>query len=142
MPMQTVVAIFTGREVIMNIEDVEIGCAAYFPKPQSFFKEIPSPFADNGVYVKVWRHNGLVVMASVAEYNNTEWLHISFSRKNRMPDYNDIQIVKRNFIGDDKKAIMVFPEWKNHVNICEHCLHLFYSADNPLPDFSGGTGSI
>ena len=87
----------------MNIQDVEIECAAYFPKPQSFFKEVPSPFVDNGVYVKVWRYNGLVVMASVARYDNTEWLHISFSRKNRMPDYKDIQLVKSNFIGADKK---------------------------------------
>ena len=23
-----------------------------------------------------------------------------------------------------------------------YCLHLFYSAENPLPDFTGGTGSI
>ena len=127
---------------VYDIRDVKIEDAAYFPKPQNFFKESASPFMDNGIYVKVWQYSGLIVMASVAEYDNTEWLHISFSRKNRMPDYKDIQLVKANFIGLDKKAIMVFPEQKNHVNICEHCLHLFYSADNPLPDFSGGTGSI
>lgn len=127
---------------VYDIRDVKIEDAAYFPKPQNFFKESASPFMDNGIYVKVWKYSGLIVMASVAEYDNTEWLHISFSRKNRMPDYKDIQLVKANFIGVDKKAIMVFPEQKNHVNICEHCLHLFYSADNPLPDFSSGTGSI
>ena len=126
----------------MNIQDVEIECAAYFPKLQIFLNEVPSLFVVIGVFFKFWRYNGVVVMASVARYDNTEWLHISFSRKNRMPDYKDIQLVKSNFIGADKKAIMVFPEQKNHVNICEYCLHLFYSADNPLPDFSGGTGSI
>ena len=126
----------------MEIKDVKIEDAAYFPRPQSFFREFIPPFIDNGIYVRVWRYNGLVVMASAAKYDNKEWLHVSFSRKNRMPDYKDIQLVKNNFIGADKKAIMVFPEQKNYVNICEYCLHLFYSADNPLPEFSDGTGSI
>ena len=126
---------------VYDIRDVKIEDAAYFPFPQNFFRPYVIPFTDDK-YVRVWRYKSLIVMASVAEYDNTEWLHISFSRKNRMPDYKDIQLVKSNFIGDDKKAIMVFPEQKNHVNICEYCLHLFYSADNPLPDFSGGTGSI
>ena len=39
-------------------------------------------------------------------------------------------------IGNDKKAIMVFPEEENYVNIHPNCLHLWYSAENPIPEFS------
>ena len=42
----------------------------------------------------------------------------------------------------DKKAVFVLPEKEKHVNIHNFCLHLFYSAANPLPDFTGGIGSI
>lgn len=42
----------------------------------------------------------------------------------------------------NKKAVFVLPEKEKHVNIHNYCLHLFYSAENPLPDFTGGVGSI
>jgi hypothetical protein len=52
-------------------------------------------------------------------------------------------MVKRDFIGDDAKAIMVFPEKKHHVNIHPFCLHLWVCMDdNPLPEFSRGLGTI
>ena len=62
--------------------------------------------------------------------------------KSRLPTYDEVARIKRDFIGDDKKAVFVLPEKKNHVNIHENCLHLFYSAENPLPEFSDGRGMI
>ena len=59
-----------------------------------------------------------------------------------MPTYADLQLVKSEFIGNDKKAIMVFPEEENYVNIHPNCLHLWYSAENPIPEFSEGKGTI
>jgi len=63
------------------------------------------------------------------------WLHISFSRQNRIPSYEELQLVKENFIGSDKKAIMVLPGREHYVNQHRYCLHLWYSKDNPIPDF-------
>ena len=85
--------------------------------------------------------NGLVIISSIAkEADGRQWLHVSFSRKNRMPEYKDIQTVKRDFIGEEYKAIMVFPEKKHYVNMHKYCLHLFscVSHDSPIPEFSKG----
>ncbi len=85
----------------------------------------------------------VVLQAKCYPYDDgKEWLHISVSRKSRLPTYEEMTRIKRDFIGDDKKAISVLPEKKYHVNIDKYCLHLFYSAENPLPEFSGGTGCI
>ena len=35
----------------------------------------------------------------------------------------------------DKKSIMVFPSEDHYVNLAKHCLHLWYSKSNPIPDF-------
>jgi hypothetical protein len=81
--------------------------------------------------------NGLLIIVSGEIHNNKKWLHVSFSRRSRIPEYRDIQQVKRDFIGDNKKAIMVFPEKKNYVNISRNCLHLFSCLDGEvLPEFS------
>lgn len=52
--------------------------------------------------------------------------------------------IKQKLIDEDEQAkeYFVLPEKEKHVNIHNYCLHLFYSAENPLPDFTGGTGSI
>lgn len=42
---------------------------------------------------------------------------------------------------EQAKEYFVLPEKEKHVNLHNYCLHLFYSAENPLPDFTGGTGS-
>lgn len=66
------------------------------------------------------------------------WWHVSVSHRHRVPTYNELAEVKRRFIGPDRKAVMVFAEEKNHVNIHLNCLHLWccLTAD-PLPEFSG-----
>lgn len=133
------------KKLLHNVEDIKIADAAYFPKPQAIYKELPVVFMgpDAADYMRAWTHNGLMIIASVGKYEDgLEWLHVSVSRKSRIPSYEDITRVKRDFIGEDRKAITVLPEKKYHVNLHENCLHLFYSADNPLPEFSAGLGTI
>ena len=84
----------------------------------------------------------MVIMSGQRE-DSKRWLHVSFSRPNRMPDYDDITMVKRAFIGDDVKAIMIFPERKYYVNLHPYCLHLWSCLDGDgLPEFSHGLGTI
>lgn len=80
---------------------------------------------------------GLFVISSEEIHDGQTWQHVSMSRQSRMPNYDDLTKVKRLFIGDDRKAIMVFPEADKHVNIHPFCLHLYscLTAD-PLPEFS------
>ena len=123
-------------------KDLKIEEAAFFPRPSAIFKERPEWEAETHGVGRAWVFNGLLVLASAGIMRDgREWLHVSFSRKSRLPSYDDLQLVKREFIGNDKKAIMVFPEQENYVNIHPNCLHLWYSAENPIPEFSVG-GSV
>lgn len=128
------------------VKDIKIKDAAFFPKPQAIYKALPIARAMGEAaaeYMAGWEFNGLLIMASAGEYDDgKEWLHVSVSRKSRLPTYEELTRIKRDFIGDDKKAVFVLPEKEKHVNIHNYCLHLFYSAANPLPDFTGGSGSI
>ena len=146
------------------MKDIKIKDAAYFPPPQAIYKALPIPrtmgeaaaeymagWTVNGLiilpsaseYMKAWTFNGLIILASAGEYDDgKEWLHVSVSRKRRLPTYEELTRIKRDFIGKDKKAVFVLPEKEKHVNIHNFCLHLVYSAANPLPDFTGGSGSI
>jgi hypothetical protein len=84
-----------------------------------------------------FQHNGLFIIISIEIKNNKRWVHVSLSRKNKIPDYEEIIRIKRHFIGEDKKAIMIFPEKENHVNICKTCLHLYCCLDKwDIPEFS------
>ncbi len=82
-------------------------------------------------------NNGLIVIISGAiEDDGKKWIHVSFSRKSRMPEYKDMKLVKNIFL-ENKKAIMVFPEKIYHVNIHPYCLHLWHCIDaDLLPEFS------
>ena len=87
---------------------------------------------------------GLTVIQSVStEEDGNYWLHTSFSRRARMPEYKDIKFIKKMFIGNNEKAIMIFPLEKEHVNIHNYCLHLWNCLDgDSLPDFTQGSRSI
>lgn len=124
------------------MRDIKIKDAVFFPRPQAIYKELPIERVmgrGSAEFMKAWEFNGLMILASAGEYDDgNEWLHVSVSRKSRIPTYDELTRIKRDFIGDDKKAVMVLPEKKNHINIAETCLHLFYSAKNQLPEFSNG----
>lgn len=130
-----------------NIARVKVTDAQFFPNPPSYWKESKLNLynilaKDAADYIRSYDFNGLHVIVSSAKYKGTEWLHVSFSRKSRIPDYKDIQLVRKDFIGTDKKSIMVFPDEGHYVNIAKYCLHLWYSAENPIPDFDVDIGGI
>jgi hypothetical protein len=82
---------------------------------------------------------GLRVIINVGRYgvNREPWIHVSVSRADRLPSWEDLLAVKTVFIGRDRKAIQVFPPEKEYVNICKTCLHLWAHWDNKdcIPDF-------
>lgn len=90
-----------------------------------------------------FRKGSLTVIYSISkELDGKEWLHVSLARPNKYPPYEEIKYVKNIFIGDSK-AVMIFPEAKEHVNIHNYCMHLFMCLDgDPLPDFSRGMGTL
>lgn len=88
------------------------------------------------------REDGLAVIAGGAVYDGQRWLHVSFSRRDRLPSYDDLKDVKEKFLARHT-AIQVFPPASKHVNIHNFCLHLWARADgSTLPDFTRGMGAI
>ena len=97
-------------------------------------------FGDGGAYQF---RNGLRVIVSTATMaDGHEWMHISVSRKDRLPSYDDLKFVKNTF-AEKRFAYQVFPPPDDNVNIHEFCLHLWLplSIDLPIPNFGAG-GSI
>lgn len=79
-----------------------------------------------------------VILSGARESDGKRWLHVSVSRRERIPDHDDLSLVKRLFIGPDCYAVHVFPPAAVHVNLHGRVLHLFSCADgHPLPEFSG-----
>lgn len=79
----------------------------------------------------------MIVVWSVENRDGDDWLHVSFSYKDKMPTYGDMVKVKNLFVGD-RNAYMVFPTSATHVNTHKYCLHLWCNLTNPqpLPEFS------
>ena len=82
--------------------------------------------------------NGLRVIAGEEHHKDGRWwLHVSASRADEMPSWEDLREVKDQFIGRDKLAIQVLPPIDQYVNVNPHVLHLYHCLDDasPLPDF-------
>lgn len=86
------------------------------------------------------RASGLAVIETLhRERDGRRWHHISVSRRGRMPSYDDLQLVRRLFIGETVECYQVFPPKDRWVNEHPFTLHLWRCLDAPegvvLPDF-------
>lgn len=114
--------------------------------------ELPAPLPPNWKEGPPWGDGrtfhsnspSLLVICDIAQKADGKfWLHVSFSRKNKIPSYQDCLLVKKLFVGKDRAALQIFPTENKHINIHPYCLHLWSCLDqNPIPDFTFGTNSI
>lgn len=109
------------------------------PTPKGW-REVRSPIVGRAF---LSMDGGLTVIVSEdTEESKRRWLHVSMSRRGRMPTYDDLATVKRVFIGDRLPAYQIFPVRKEHVNLHEFCLHLWAPLDDdPLAELSLKTGA-
>lgn len=95
----------------------------------------------NGWAMNHARGDGRIIVTS-AFCGDTEWIHASMSRKDRVPSYDDLKSLHRAaFPG---WAYSVWPPASEHVNLHEYVLHLFGPTDGlaRLPDFTFGQATI
>lgn len=100
------------------------------------WKEIPAPPGIGGPS-RCFRSldGGLAAVTSDDEFYGKRWLHVSISRRARMPSYDDLAFAKRTLIGDEQVAYQVFPKASQHRNYHPHCLHLWAPiGHDPFPD--------
>ena len=53
------------------------------------------------------------------------FLHVSVSRRSRLPSWDDLKLVKKSFIGEDREAVHVLPKASDYINLHPYCLHLW-----------------
>lgn len=86
---------------------------------------------------------GMAVIITVDQIRDAKgveqpWVHLSVSRKSRMPEYEDLQMVQRFFLDENRPAYQVFPKKEEHRNLHNFCLHLWQPlGDDPFPDVHG-----
>lgn len=120
------------QKAIANIHKLDL------PIDKKYIREVKALFPLQRAFkVQKCSNKGMfVLVTSALEEDNCLWLHVSFSRSNRMPNYSDMAFVKQQFFGDDLKAIMVFPPKTEHINQHKYCLHLWANMEKDnLPDF-------
>lgn len=90
------------------------------------------------------RRGGVTVISSAhIERDQKLWLHVSASRRDRVPNYSEMCEVKRVFIGAGRMAIAIYPAEDEHFNLHPFCLHLWAPIGHaPLPDFRRESGGV
>ena len=61
------------------------------------------------------------------------WDHVSVSRKNRCPNYPEMDFIKRIFFEDHETAMQLHVPAADHVNMHEFCLHLWRPQYTEIP---------
>lgn len=81
------------------------------------------------------------IVSACIEDDGRPWLHMSLSRADRLPTWDELREAKDLFIGRDRHAYQCLVPPSEYVNVHPFCLHLFAPVDGrALPDFrKGGT---
>ena len=108
---------------------------------------LPAPnywhIADRSPSLLIWQRlqgGPLQVFESIkTDDQGRRWLHVSVSRapKRQLPSYDDLQLVRRLFVGEERECYMIFPPKDRYVDI-NPVLHLWTCLDQPdgvLPRF-------
>lgn len=62
--------------------------------------------------------------------NADGWDHVSVSRKDRTPTWEEMEHIKRRFFKEDELVLQFHVPVKKHINFHSHCLHLWRSHDS------------
>lgn len=61
------------------------------------------------------------------------WDHVSISRRNRCPNWAEMEHVARLFFKDDEVAMQLHVPAADHVNMHPYCLHWWRPHDSAIP---------
>ena len=68
----------------------------------------------------------LTVLSSLDRMNDGSLiLHVSVSRRNQLPTWEDLKTVKNIFMGLEVEAYHIIPAASDHVNLHNYCMHLW-----------------
>ena len=104
--------------------------------------EIDPPFSGM-VCLRNWKEGLEALLTAAPQDDGRRWLHFSLVHRQRVPTWSELVAAKEALLGPETKAIQVLAPRSQWVNIHQNCLHLFVCLDeDPLPDFTQGSGSL
>ena len=85
--------------------------------------------------------NGMFIMPSPVDRlqmkiiagSGDGWDHVSVSRSDRCPLWEEMEFVKRKFFKDDETVMQLHVPIDKHINVHNHCLHLWRPTAAPIP---------
>jgi len=91
------------------------------------WKKITSPFPE---YMDAFEHRlvPLKVMRSISTADSGFWYHLSVSRPDRIPSWDDLLKVRNELLGDIE-CYHVIPTAKDYVNVHPYCMHIWARFD-------------
>jgi hypothetical protein len=69
----------------------------------------------------------------VVASNGMGWDHVSVSRIDRIPTWEEMEFVKRLFFEDNEIAMQLHVPASDHINIHPYCLHLWRPQNKEIP---------
>jgi hypothetical protein len=83
-----------------------------------------------------------VIVDTADHEDGRDWMHISVSRPDRLPSWDDLKFVKEVF-ARDRYAYQVLPPPERYINIHPFALHMRVPlTGNPFPDFTRGGNTL
>ena len=61
------------------------------------------------------------------------WEHVSVSRRDRVPNWYEMEYIKRLFFKPDEVAMQLHVPSQDHISIHPNCLHLWRPMDTEIP---------
>ena len=89
-----------------------------------------SSFGNNGAFDVILKHKQKV---SVIGSDGGGWEHVSVSRKDRTPTWEEMCQVKDIFRDEEDCVVQYHPAKTEHVNNHPHCLHLWREIGKEFP---------
>lgn len=93
-------------------------------------------FGNNGAFIVPYRIHGIKQTMFVIASDQLGWEHVSVSREDRTPVWEEMCIVKDLFWDKEDCVIQYHPPHSEYVNNHLHCLHLWrpVGVQLPMPD--------
>lgn len=65
--------------------------------------------------------------------SDEEWQHVSVSKKERTPTWEEMSFIKNLFFDDEDICVSFFPAKSQYVNLAKNCLHIWRNTRIPFP---------
>lgn len=100
-------------------------CVANLPKTWKKADKVLAGLVSSGACYTLKKSNLLVISSLATMEDGKNYLHVSCSLSDRIPNWDMLKTIKERFIGKNRDAFIYFPIDKEYVNVMPYCLHLW-----------------